>query len=234
MFYIECNSTLLLHLHSKFLPVFLPFVSLPHSVFSCPFLLFSSSFIQLMLLVECLYLCISFSLYFVLYSLSLCLPRCLFSLAGVFNSWAILVPLLLKSFLNVSFMLPWSHPLRQMRLWNNLTPACSIVWSINGMHKPLTTLHASLHCAVRQCIIVYFTSLLCSYPPKNFLNISYRGRTVIEARISKYWKYPYFTQLSIPTHEQIQRHRLKFIKNHLKNSYMFRSSTIFRELQCPR
>jgi len=24
-------------------------------------------------------------------------------------------------------------------------------------------------------------------------------------------------------------HRLKFIKNHLKNSYMFRSTTIFRE-----
>jgi len=42
------------------------------------------------------------------------------------------------------------------------------------------------------------------------------------------------TQLSIPTHAQLQRHRLKFIKNHLKKSYMFRSSTIFRELQCPR
>jgi len=41
------------------------------------------------------------------------------------------------------------------------------------------------------------------------------------------------TQLSI-THAQLQRHRLKFIKNHLKNSYMIRSSTIFRELQCPR
>jgi len=27
-----------------------------------------------------------------------------------------------------------------------------------------------------------------------------------------------FTQLSIPTHAQPQRHRLKFIKNHLKNS----------------
>ena len=43
-----------------------------------------------------------------------------------------------------------------------------------------------------------------------------------------------YTQLSIPTHAQLQRHRLKFIKNHLKNSYVFRSSTIFRELQCPR
>ena len=42
------------------------------------------------------------------------------------------------------------------------------------------------------------------------------------------------TQLSIPTHAQLQRHRLKFIKNYLKNSYMFRSSTIFRELQRPR
>jgi len=42
------------------------------------------------------------------------------------------------------------------------------------------------------------------------------------------------TQLSIPTHAQLQRHSLKFIKNHLKNSYMFRSLTIFRELQCPR
>ena len=38
------------------------------------------------------------------------------------------------------------------------------------------------------------------------------------------------TQLSIPTHAQLQRHRLKFIKNHLKNSNMFRSSAIFREL----
>ena len=28
------------------------------------------------------------------------------------------------------------------------------------------------------------------------------------------------TQLSIPTHAQLQRHRLKFIKNHLKTSYM--------------
>ena len=37
------------------------------------------------------------------------------------------------------------------------------------------------------------------------------------------------SQLSIPTHAQLQRHRLKFIKNHLKNSYMFRSTTIFRE-----
>ena len=43
-----------------------------------------------------------------------------------------------------------------------------------------------------------------------------------------------FTRLSITTHAQLQRHRLKFIKNHLKNSYMFRSSTIFRELQSPR
>ena len=42
------------------------------------------------------------------------------------------------------------------------------------------------------------------------------------------------TELSIPTHAQLQRHRLKYIKNHLKNTYMFRSSTIFRELQCPR
>ena len=42
------------------------------------------------------------------------------------------------------------------------------------------------------------------------------------------------TQLSMPTHAQLQRHRLKFIKNYFKNSYMFRSSTIFRELQCPR
>jgi len=42
------------------------------------------------------------------------------------------------------------------------------------------------------------------------------------------------TQLSIPTHAQLHRHRLKFILNHLKNSYMFRSSIIFRELQCPR
>jgi len=37
-----------------------------------------------------------------------------------------------------------------------------------------------------------------------------------------------------PTHAQLQRHRLKFIKNHLKNSYMFRSTTIIRELQYPR
>ena len=42
------------------------------------------------------------------------------------------------------------------------------------------------------------------------------------------------TQLLIPTHAQLQRHRLKFIKNYLKNSYMFRSLTVFRELQCPR
>ena len=44
------------------------------------------------------------------------------------------------------------------------------------------------------------------------------------------WTVTQITQLSIPTHAQLQRHRLKFIKNHLKNSYMFRSSTIFREL----
>ena len=41
------------------------------------------------------------------------------------------------------------------------------------------------------------------------------------------------TQLSIPTNAQLQRHRLISIKNHLKNSYMFRSSTIIRELQLP-
>lgn len=40
VFYIQCNSTLLLYLHSKFIPVFLPFLSLPHSIVSCPFLLF--------------------------------------------------------------------------------------------------------------------------------------------------------------------------------------------------
>ena len=43
-----------------------------------------------------------------------------------------------------------------------------------------------------------------------------------------------YTQLSTPTHAQLQRRRLKFIKNHLKNSYMYRSTTIFRELQYPR
>ena len=35
--------------------------------------------------------------------------------------------------------------------------------------------------------------------------------------------------LLAPTYAQ-----LYFIKNHLKNSYMFRSTTIFRELQYPR
>lgn len=108
---------------------------------------------------------------------SLCLPRCLFSLVGVFNSWAMLAPLLLKLYLHVSFMQPWSHPLRQMRVWNNLTTACSIIWAKNGIHKPLTPLDASLHSAVSQCIIVYLTSLLALYPPKNFLNIWHKGWT---------------------------------------------------------
>ena len=31
----------------------------------------------------------------------------------------------------------------------------------------------------------------------------------------------FFTQLSIPTHAQFQRHRLKFIKNHLKTPTCF-------------
>ena len=31
----------------------------------------------------------------------------------------------------------------------------------------------------------------------------------------------YLTQLSIPTHAQLQRHRLKFIKNHLKTPTCF-------------
>ena len=31
----------------------------------------------------------------------------------------------------------------------------------------------------------------------------------------------YITQLSIPTHAQLQRHRLKFIKNHLKTPTCF-------------
>ena len=61
----------------------------------------------------------------------------------------------------------------------------------------------------------------CSYTLDSSLLYLYRARNKI-------------TQLSTPTHAQFQRHRLKFIKNHLKNSYMFRSSTIFRELQCPR
>ena len=41
------------------------------------------------------------------------------------------------------------------------------------------------------------------------------------------------TQLLTPTHAQL-RHSLKFIKKPYKNSYMFWSTTIFRELQCPR
>jgi len=42
------------------------------------------------------------------------------------------------------------------------------------------------------------------------------------------------TQLLTPTHAQLQRHRLKFTKTHLKNSYMFRSTTILRVTQYPR
>ena len=42
------------------------------------------------------------------------------------------------------------------------------------------------------------------------------------------------TQFLTPTQAQLQRHRLKFIKNPYKNSYMFRSTAIFRELQYPR
>ena len=58
----------------------------------------------------------------------------------------------------------------------------------------------------------FFVALFRSFRPVNF----------------PYHKWS--TQLSIPTHAQLQRHRLKFIKNHLKNSYMFRFTTIFREL----
>ena len=42
------------------------------------------------------------------------------------------------------------------------------------------------------------------------------------------------TQLLTPTHAQLQRHRLKFIKKPFKNYYMFRSTIIFRELQYHR
>ena len=45
--------------------------------------------------------------------------------------------------------------------------------------------------------------------------------------------YTKITQFLTPTHAQLQRHRLKFIKKPYKNSYMFRSTTIFRELKCP-
>ena len=55
------------------------------------------------------------------------------------------------------------------------------------------------------------------------------GEIVMEKRR----KHCTIAQLSVPTYAQLKRHRLKLIKNHLKNSYMFRSSTIFRELQCP-
>ena len=53
------------------------------------------------------------------------------------------------------------------------------------------------------------------------------------------WLYLYrarskITQLLTPTRAQLQRNRLKFIKKPFKNSYMFRSTTIFRELQYPR
>ena len=44
----------------------------------------------------------------------------------------------------------------------------------------------------------------------------------------------FITQLLTPTHAQLQRHRLKFIKKPFKNAYMFRPTTIFRELQYPR
>ena len=39
------------------------------------------------------------------------------------------------------------------------------------------------------------------------------------------------TKLLIPTHAHF--HWLKFVKNILKNSYMFRCTTIIRDLQCP-
>ena len=71
------------------------------------------------------------------------------------------------------------------------------------------------------------------------LNISISRKTNLMHNLSSVLLYLYrarnkITQFSIPTRAQLQRHRLKFNKNHLKNSYMFRSSTIFRELQCPR
>ena len=74
---------------------------------------------------------------------------------------------------------------------------------------------------------------------KNWLWIPDDGSYVNRNMLERSLLYLYrarnkITQLSIPTLAQLQRHRLKFIKNHLKNSYMFRSSTIFRELQYPR
>ena len=70
------------------------------------------------------------------------------------------------------------------------------------------------------CVLIV-TENFYRYYKRNVLLYLYRARNKI-------------TQLSITTHAQLQHHRLKFIKNHLKNSYMFRSSTILRDLQCPR
>ena len=53
----------------------------------------------------------------------------------------------------------------------------------------------------------------------------------------RYWRIHnihLLTQLSIPTHAQLQRHRLKFIKNHLKAPTCFGLRPSSGSLQCPR
>jgi len=55
-----------------------------------------------------------------------------------------------------------------------------------------------------------------------------------ESNCKKCWTSYVDTQFLTTTHAQLQRHRLKFIKKPYENSYMFRSTIIFRELQYPR
>ena len=67
-----------------------------------------------------------------------------------------------------------------------------------------------------------------------FTQKPYDRRNKTQNRCNKSDSWGRGTRNWVKIHAQLQRHRLKFIKNHLKNSYMFRSTTIFRELQCPR
>ena len=82
------------------------------------------------------------------------------------------------------------------------------------------------------CVVTTKVSSLCNKTTFRAANIS-----VIIINLSLLYLYRArnkITQLSIPTHAQLQRHRLKFIKNHIKNSYMFRSTTIFRDAALAR
>ena len=94
-------------------------------------------------------------------------------------------------------------------------PQSSVTWSTHSPTSPWLVFNYmhwnASFCKMRLWLTIFLCSNLCYSHWKKFLPLLlylYRARNKI-------------TQLSILTHAQLQRHRLKFIKNHLKTPTCF-------------